>query len=29
MNEPSGDQTIMTFTDKKINVPIEDEVFAL
>jgi outer membrane lipoprotein-sorting protein len=29
MNEPSGDQTIMTFTDKKINVPIEDAVFAL
>lgn len=29
MNEPSGDQTIMTFTDKKLNVPIEDEVFAL
>jgi outer membrane lipoprotein-sorting protein len=28
MNEPLGDQTIMTFTDKKLNVPIEDEVFA-
>jgi outer membrane lipoprotein-sorting protein len=29
MNEPSGDQTIMTFTDKKLNIPIEDEIFAL
>jgi outer membrane lipoprotein-sorting protein len=28
MNEPSGDQTTMTFTDKKLNVPIDDEVFA-
>jgi outer membrane lipoprotein-sorting protein len=29
MNEPSGDQTIMTFTDKRLNIAIEDEVFAL
>jgi outer membrane lipoprotein-sorting protein len=29
MNEPSGDQTIITFTDKKINDQVPDEVFAL
>jgi outer membrane lipoprotein-sorting protein len=29
MNEPSGDQTIITFTDKKINGQVPDEVFAL
>jgi outer membrane lipoprotein-sorting protein len=29
MNEPSGDQTIITFTDKKLNDPVADEVFVL
>lgn len=29
MNEPSGDQTIITFTDKKLNGQVPDEVFAL
>lgn len=28
MNEPGGDQTIITFTDKKINDPVQDAVFA-
>lgn len=28
MNEPSGDTTIITFTEKKINAPIPDEMFA-
>lgn len=28
MNEPSDDKTIIIFTDKKINEPIPDEVFA-
>ena len=28
MNEPSGDTTIITFTEKKINAPIQDEMFA-
>lgn len=27
MNEPSGDTTIITFTEKKINVPVSDEIF--
>jgi outer membrane lipoprotein-sorting protein len=27
MNEPSGDTTIITFTEKKINVTVPDEVF--
>jgi outer membrane lipoprotein-sorting protein len=29
MNEPSTDKTVMTFTNKKINQPVADEVFAL
>jgi outer membrane lipoprotein-sorting protein len=29
MNESSGDQTIITFTDKKLNGQVPDEVFAL
>jgi outer membrane lipoprotein-sorting protein len=29
MNEPSGDHTIITFTDKKLNVSVQDAVFAL
>lgn len=29
MNEPSGDQTIITFTDKKLNGEIQDSAFAL
>jgi outer membrane lipoprotein-sorting protein len=29
MNEPSGDQTIITFTDKKLNEQVPDAVFAL
>jgi outer membrane lipoprotein-sorting protein len=29
MNEPAGDETIITFTDKKINDQVSDEVFAL
>jgi outer membrane lipoprotein-sorting protein len=29
MNEPAGDQTVITFTEKKLNVPVPDEVFAL
>lgn len=29
MNEPSGDQTIITFTDKKLNDLVSDAVFAL
>ena len=29
MNEPSGDKTIMTFTEKKINISLSDAVFAL
>ena len=29
MNEPSGDKTIMTFTEKKINTSLSDAVFAL
>ncbi len=29
MNEPSGDQTIIKFTEKRINPTIGDEVFAL
>jgi len=29
MNEPSGDQTIITFTDKKLNEQVSDTVFAL
>lgn len=29
MNEPSGDKTMITFTDKKLNVPVPDEVFAI
>jgi outer membrane lipoprotein-sorting protein len=28
MNEQGGDYTLMTFTDKKINAPIPDDVFA-
>jgi outer membrane lipoprotein-sorting protein len=28
MNEPSGDQTIITFTDKRINDQLSDAVFA-
>ena len=28
MNEPSGDTTIITFTEKKINAPVPDEMFA-
>jgi outer membrane lipoprotein-sorting protein len=27
MNEPSGDTTIITFTEKKINVPAPDSIF--
>jgi outer membrane lipoprotein-sorting protein len=27
MNEPSGDTTIITFTEKKINVPVPDAIF--
>jgi outer membrane lipoprotein-sorting protein len=29
MNEPSGDNTIITFTNKKLNDPLPDQVFAL
>lgn len=29
MIEPGGDKTLMTFTDKTINSPVNDEVFAL
>lgn len=29
MNEPSGDQTIITFTEKKLNDLVSDAVFAL
>ena len=29
MNEPSTDKTVMRFTNKKINQPVSDEVFAL
>jgi outer membrane lipoprotein-sorting protein len=29
MNEPAGDQTIITFTDKKLNDQVPDAVFAL
>lgn len=29
MSEPGGDKTLMTFTEKKLNVPVADEVFAL
>ena len=29
MIEPGGDKTLMTFTDKRINTPLNDEVFAL
>jgi outer membrane lipoprotein-sorting protein len=29
MNEPTTDKTVMTFTNKKINQPVADEVFAL
>jgi outer membrane lipoprotein-sorting protein len=29
MNEPGGDYTILTFTDKKLNVTLQDEVFNL
>ena len=29
MNEPTGDHTMITFTDKKLNIAIPDEVFAL
>ena len=29
MNEPSGDMTIIRFTDKKINAEVSDAVFAL
>jgi outer membrane lipoprotein-sorting protein len=29
MNEPGGDKTTLTFTDKKLNTPIPDETFAL
>ncbi len=29
MNEPSGDKTTIIFSDKKVNTPIEDAVFAL
>lgn len=28
MNEPSGDTTIITFTEKKINAPVSDAIFA-
>ncbi|MFZ6009874.1 MAG: LolA family protein [Bacteroidota bacterium] len=28
MNEPSGDKTVIVFTDKKLNMPVSDEVFA-
>jgi outer membrane lipoprotein-sorting protein len=28
MNEQGGDLTLLTFTDKKINVPVPDEAFA-
>lgn len=27
MNEPSGDTTIITFTEKKVNAPVSDSVF--
>jgi outer membrane lipoprotein-sorting protein len=27
LNEPSGDKTVMTFTNKSINVPLQDEIF--
>lgn len=29
MNEPSGDKTTITFTDKKLNTQVSDEVFTL
>jgi len=29
MNEPSADRTVITFTDKKLNEQIADEVFKL
>lgn len=29
MNEPGGDKTTLIFTEKKLNTPIEDAVFAL
>ena len=29
MNEPGGDQTIITFTDKKLNGPVPEEAFTL
>jgi outer membrane lipoprotein-sorting protein len=29
MNEPGGDYTILTFTDKKLNVGLQDEIFGL
>ena len=29
MNEPSGDKTTISFTDKKLNTQISDEVFTL
>lgn len=29
MNEPGGDYTMLTFTDKKLNVTLQDEVFSL
>ena len=29
MIEPGGDKTLMTFSDKKLNSPVNDEVFAL
>lgn len=29
MNEPGGDYTLLTFTDKKLNVTLQDEVFNL
>lgn len=28
MNEPSGDTTIITFTEKQINVPVSDAIFS-
>ncbi|HEY0656449.1 MAG TPA: outer membrane lipoprotein carrier protein LolA [Chryseosolibacter sp.] len=28
MNEPSGDTTILTFTEKKLNAQVPDEIFA-
>lgn len=27
LNEPSGDKTLMTFTNKSINAPLQDEIF--